>query len=578
VEEIFASFDKGETSEGNKQSDECQDTKIAYENEIPRPGMTFSSEDQVFDYYANYSRSMGFGMGKISSKKGDDGKKYFTLACSRARKYTSKNLLKPNPITKIGCKARLNACMSLDGTIIITSVVLEHNHQLSPTKARYFKCNKKMGPYMKRRLELNDQAGISVSRNFRSLVVEADGYENLTFGEKDCRNYIDKVRRLRLGSGDAEAIQNYFGRMQRQNSQFYYVMDVDDESRLQNVFWADARCRAAYEYFGEVITFDTTYLTNKYDMPFAPFVGVNHHGQSILLGCALLSNEDTKTFTWLFKTWLDCMHGHAPNAIITDQDRAMKNAIEVVFPKSRHRWCLWHLMKKVPEKLGRHSNYESIKTLLHGIVYDSLSKSDFIENWGKMIEYYGLQDNEWLKGLFGERDHWVPVYMRDTFWAGMSTTQRSESMNSFFDGYVNSKTALKQFVEQYDNALKDKIEKENLADFHSFNATIACLSHYGFESQFQNAFTNAKFQEFQAEVGSMMYCNALFEKQEGLNSIFSITENKRVFDKVKNIAFKVSINEKAFGLQCTCCLFEFKGILCRHILCVLLLIDKTESV
>jgi hypothetical protein len=104
VEEIFASFDKGETSEGNKQSDECrQDTKIAYENEIPRPGMTsFSSEDQVFDYYANYSRSMGFGMGKISSKKGDD---------SRATKYTSKNLLKPNPITKIGCKARLNACM-----------------------------------------------------------------------------------------------------------------------------------------------------------------------------------------------------------------------------------------------------------------------------------------------------------------------------------------------------------------------------------------------------------------------------------------------------------------------------------
>jgi hypothetical protein len=96
-------------------------------------------------------------------------------------------------------------------------------------------------------------------------------------------------------------------------------MDVDDSSRLRNVFWADARCRAAYEYFGEVITFDTTYLTNKYDMPFAPFVGVNHHGQSILLGCALLSNEDTETFTWVFTTWLECMYGRAPNAIIIDQ-------------------------------------------------------------------------------------------------------------------------------------------------------------------------------------------------------------------------------------------------------------------
>ena len=32
-------------------------------------------------------------------------------------------------------------------------------------------------------------------------------------------------------------------------------------------------------------------------------------------------------------------------------------------------------------------------------------------------------------------------------------------MNSFFDGFVNSKTTLKQFVEQYENALRDKVEK-----------------------------------------------------------------------------------------------------------------------
>ena len=68
------------------------------------------------------------------------------------------------------------------------------------------------------------------------------------------------------------------------------------------------------------MSFDTTYLTNKYDMPFAAFVGVNHHGQSTLLGCTLLSNEDTETFIWLFESWLACMSNHAPNAIITNQD------------------------------------------------------------------------------------------------------------------------------------------------------------------------------------------------------------------------------------------------------------------
>jgi zinc finger SWIM domain-containing protein 3 len=55
------------------------------------------------------------------------------------------------------------------------------------------------------------------------------------------------------------------------------VLEIDDNCRLLNVFWADARSREAYEFFGDVITFNTTYLTNIYDMPFSPFVGVNHH-------------------------------------------------------------------------------------------------------------------------------------------------------------------------------------------------------------------------------------------------------------------------------------------------------------
>jgi zinc finger SWIM domain-containing protein 3 len=111
--------------------------------------------------------------------------------------------------------------------------------------------------------------------------------------KKDCRNFIDKARELRLGKVGAQALSDYFNRMQKQNDGFYYMMDMDEEGRLQNVFWADARSRASYEFFGDIIMFDTTYLTNRYDMSFAPFVGVNHHGQSILLGARLISKEDT---------------------------------------------------------------------------------------------------------------------------------------------------------------------------------------------------------------------------------------------------------------------------------------------
>ncbi|XP_040999645.1 protein FAR1-RELATED SEQUENCE 5-like [Juglans microcarpa x Juglans regia] len=223
-------------------------------------------------------------------------------------------------------------------------------------------------------------------------------------------------------------------------------MDVDDETRLRNVFWADAYSRAAYESFGDVITFDTTYLTNAYKMPFAPFVGVNNHGQSILFGCGLISGEDTDTFIWLFESWLKCMNGHAPQAIITDQDKAMQNAIAKVFSKSRNRFCLWHIMKKVSEKFGAYSQYDDIKSQRHRCVYDMLSRDEFDKCWQQLLDSFDLHDHSWLEWLYSERHLWVPAYIKNDFWVGMSSTQRSEGMNAFFDDYINSKTTLKHVI------------------------------------------------------------------------------------------------------------------------------------
>ena len=108
---------------------------------------------------------------------------------------------------------------------------------------------------------------------------------------------------------------------------------------------------AAYESFHDVIIFDITYLTNKYDMPFAPFIRINHHGKSIILGCGLLSGEDTNSFVWVFRQFLQSMCDIAPKAIITDQCQAMRRAIEIVFPEIVHHWCIWHITMKLPMKL-----------------------------------------------------------------------------------------------------------------------------------------------------------------------------------------------------------------------------------
>ncbi|XP_062167484.1 uncharacterized protein LOC133873717 [Alnus glutinosa] len=66
----------------------------------------------------------------------------------------------------------------------VTSVSTKHNHDLSPDKARYFRCNKNLDFTGKRKLLINDRAGICMSKSYNSLAVEAGGYEHLAFGEK----------------------------------------------------------------------------------------------------------------------------------------------------------------------------------------------------------------------------------------------------------------------------------------------------------------------------------------------------------------------------------------------------------
>ncbi|XP_042460419.1 protein FAR-RED IMPAIRED RESPONSE 1-like [Zingiber officinale] len=256
----------------------------------------------------------------------------------------------------------------------------------------------------------------------------------------------------------------------------------------------------------------------------------------------------------------------------------MAIAIKEVFPNSPHRLCLWHIMKKLLAKLGGHAQYKMIKKQLKNIVYNSLTIDECDENWLKMIEEFNLENNDWLKSLYKERNTWIPVYVKDQFWAGMSTSQRSESMNAFFDDYVHSKTSLKQFVEQYDSALKKNIENEKHLNFVSFNSIMRVILGHPIERQFQNAYTNNLFKLFQDEIRELMFCNASLLKEDGTTLIFEVVETmlEKNGESVREVSFRVHYMEIDCQLKCVCRLFEFRGILCRHVIKVLIRMKVIE--
>lgn len=86
---------------------------------------------------------------------------------------------------------------------------------------------------------------------------------------------------------------------------------------LKHLFWADAENIEDFSKYGEVVTFDTTYNTKIYKSIFGIFCGVNNYLSSILFAFAIISNEVSESFIWLFEEFIKCMK-NTPKAIITD--------------------------------------------------------------------------------------------------------------------------------------------------------------------------------------------------------------------------------------------------------------------
>lgn len=295
-------------------------------------------------------------------------------------------------------------------------MVLEHkNHEPTPSKSRCISMFRKeeMTPVVCRRLFNDLESGITVPQSRRALAREQNGIKNFAPTDRDLRNWVDKERRrkLKIEGGDAKVMYAYLQRMSQDNPDFYHAYRVDDFGRLKDVMWVDARSRVVFREFPDVVCFDSTYITNQYELPFANFVGVNHHGQTILLGCALLAHENAETFEWLFREWLNCMDGLAPKALLTNQDAAIRKAVNMVFTETRHRWCLWHIVMKFAKRLSCYGTYDQFSPLLLNAIYDSLTPEEFEESWSKVVNDFKIQDDDWLNGMFDVLPHCILIFV-----------------------------------------------------------------------------------------------------------------------------------------------------------------------
>lgn len=540
----------------------------------PTVGLEFDSFDDAYDFYNVYAKEQGFGIRVSNSWFRSKRKERYRakLSCSSAGFKKKSEANNPRPETRTGCPAMIVIRLMDSKQWRIVEVELEHNHPVSPQVKRFYKSHKKMILAARKAQPLPQPVTeVHTIKLYQTAIKDSGCSGCANADSREGLNSTDHSKHLKLKEGDAHAVYNYYCRMKLTIPNFFYTMDLDDDGRLRNLFWADARARAASGFFCDTFAIDSTCLANKYELPLISFVGVNHHGQHVLLGCGFIGHESAESFVWMFRAWLQCISNPAPSVIITDQCTTLQSAVSEVFPTSQHCYCMWYIMQRVPEKLGGLKGYESIKTLLTKAVYKSLTITEFEMAWSAMIKQHGLGDNKWLQMLYKDRQRWVPVYLKDTFFAGMIPINEEESLSPFFDGYVHKHTSFKEFVDKYDLAMHRKHLKEAMADQASRVPFFELKTRCNFELQLSKVYTREIFQRFQHEVEGMYSCfNTRQKSANGAIITYIVKERVEVEGNEREIrSYEVLYETSQVDIRCICSLFNYKGYLCRHALTVL---------
>ncbi|KAH6767225.1 hypothetical protein C2S52_018208 [Perilla frutescens var. hirtella] len=497
----------------------------------PFVSQSFKTLQDGIGFYKKYAESCGFDIPLGSIKKWKDGSitwKYIYYN-REGDKHTEDDFVMVGSVKKrrrisnrVGCRARIVFKHSAADSYVVK--LFEHRHSyplVSDQFKKYLKVNRNLS-FVHQNFVLNcSRAGIGAMRCYRVFKEFVGSYSSV-----GCTgvNFKNLSRDLRA-----------------------YVEGVDAQIILDKLFRRHPISRRNYHVFGDVVSFDATYSTNRYQMIFVSFSGKDNHGKIVTFGARLVSGENNEEYAWLFEKFMECM-GRGPRMIITDQDLGMNVVVKQIFTGMRHRLCMWYIMMKVPEKVPtKLKNDATFRQRFNDVVWsDVVEPSVFEQQWNSVMVDYGLTEDKWFKAMYEIRQYWIPAYFRDELMSGVCrTTSISESVNS-----------------------RHAYNLQNSVDYSAVPLLKTLLS---LEKHASATYTTTIFSKVQKEIeASCFKCSVISIKETDIGTVYDIDDRSKVVSTICH-----NIGEDT--ITCSCKKFVMYRLLCSHVF-VLLKHLKLEAI
>ncbi|PVH47902.1 hypothetical protein PAHAL_4G182400 [Panicum hallii] len=203
-----------------------------------------------------------------------------------------------------------------------------------------------------------------------------------------------------------------------------------------------------------------------------------------------------------------------------------------------------------------------------------LTIDEFERAWVYMLERFDLRDNGYLRGIYDKRGQWAKAFFKDTFCARMSSTQRSESAKHMLKKFVPRNCSMNRFVLQFNKLLFDRNNAEDRAEFDTTIVTSVRKRAWPIEEHAMTFYISAVYALFRQEVDRSTRYFAIEKARNKEYEVVHVKPHMKLPWQREKIT--VFVNDFGGRYDCECGLYQHFGVLCSHVLRVMIQLGVYE--
>jgi hypothetical protein len=191
-----------------------------------------------------------------------------------------------------------------------------------------------------------------------------------------------------------------------------------------------------------------------------------------------------------------------------------------------------------------------------------------------MIGKYNVGHLKYLKTMWDNRDRFVPVYFKNNFLPFIHSTARSEGTNAIFKDNVGSTYSVISFLGEYQKISENIEEIEREQDSVTRTTEPDYWVRSELELQAGRIYNRKIFYRFQKQI---MFTSKLHVQEVEKLVRYEVYKTPMFqLEDFRSRRYLVSVNLADQDFACICCKFEKDGIVCAHILRVLVHLNISE--